>query len=56
MKRLLILFFLTSCTSPNSNIGSDNIKYDFNDDLNFKQFNIAIIEYAKSNQYPNIDQ
>jgi len=47
MKRLLILFFLISCASPNSDISSSNIKLDFNDDLSFKEFNMALIEYAK---------
>ena len=29
MKKLLILFFLASCTLPNKNISSDNLKFDF---------------------------
>ena len=56
MKKLLILFFLASCTSPNSNISINNTKLNFNDDLSFDDFNNLLIEYVKISPYPNIDQ
>ena len=56
MKKLLILFFLASCTIPITNINSDNLKFDFKDDLSFDQFNLLLIRYAKQTPYPNIDQ
>tara|TARA_B110000285_G_scaffold52040_1_gene59240 strand:+ start:175 stop:345 length:171 start_codon:yes stop_codon:yes gene_type:complete len=56
MKKLLILFLLASCTLPNKNISSNNLKFDFKDDLSFDQFNLLLIQYAKQTPYPNIDQ
>mgnify|MGYP001194677899 CR=1 FL=1 len=55
MKKLLILIFLASCASPNSNI-NNNIKLNFNDDLSFDDFNQLLIQYAEKNIYPNIDK
>jgi len=56
MKKLLILFFLVSCVSPNTDVSTDNTKLDFNDDLSFDDFNKLLIEYAKISPYPNIDK
>ena len=56
MKILLILFFLTSCVTHNSNINPSNTKLNFNDDLSFDEFNQLLIQYAKTNPYPNIDK
>ena len=56
MKKLLILFFLVSCASPNSNIGTNNTKLNFDKDLSFEDFNELLIEYAKTSPYPNIDK
>jgi hypothetical protein len=56
MKKLLILFFLTSCALPNSNISTSNPKLDFNNDLSFEEFNELLIEYSKTNPYPNINK
>ena len=55
MKKLLIFFFLASCVSPNSNLGSNTKNFDFNADLNFEDFNELLIEYVKTSSYPNID-
>jgi len=54
MKKLLILFFLTSCVSNNPNVNSSNTKLDFNDDLSFDDFNNLLIEYVKTSPYPDI--
>ena len=56
MKKLLILMFLVSCSSPNSNISSNNTKLTFDDNLSFEEFNELLIQYVKKNQYPNIDK
>ena len=56
MKRLIILIFLASCVSPNSNMISSNSKLDFNNVLNFEEFNALLIEYANSSPYPNINE
>ena len=55
IKKLLILFFLMSCSLPNSNIESNNLSLNFNDDLNFDEFKKLLIQYSKINPYPNID-
>ena len=56
MKKLIILLFLVSCVSPNSNIDNNNAKLNFNDDLSFDEFNQLLILYAKTNPYPNLEQ
>ena len=56
MKRLLILFFLTSCALPNSNISSNNTVLDFNNNLSFENFKELLIEYTRISPYPNIDK
>jgi uncharacterized protein YcfL len=55
-KKLLILFFLVSCSSPNSNINNNKKKLNFDKDLSFDEFNELLIQYAKITPYPNIDQ
>ena len=56
MKRLIILLFLASCVSPNSNIDANNTMLNFNDDLSFDEFNEMLIQYAETNPLPNINQ
>ena len=56
MKKLLILFFLASCVSPNSNLSSNDIKINFDDDLTFDEFNNLLNKYAEKSPYPNIDK
>ena len=56
MKRLLILFFLVSCASPNSNYDLNKTKLNFDKDLSLKEFQELLIKYAKKNPYPNIDE
>ena len=56
MKRLLILFFLVSCASPNSNYDLNKTKLNFDKDLSLKEFQELLIKYAKINPYPNIDE
>ena len=56
MKKLIILFFLASCVSPNSNVGTSKTKFNFDEDLTFDEFNELLIQYAETSPYPNIDQ
>ena len=56
MKKLLILFFLASCVSPNSNTDTNRTKLNFNGDLSFDEFNQMLIQYANTSTYPNIDK
>jgi len=56
MKKLLILFFLASCVTPSTDVNMSSTKLNFNDDLNFDEFNKLLIEYAKTSPYPNIDK
>ena len=56
MKKLIILFFLASCVSPNSNVDTNKTMLNFNDNLSFDEFNQLLIDYAKTSPYPNIDQ
>ena len=56
MKKLLILIFIVSCASPNSNITSNNVNFDFNDHLSFEEFNQLLIKYAETSPYPEIDE
>ena len=56
MKKLLILFFLTSCAISNSNDSSNKVRFDFKGNLNFEDFNQLLIQYAKKSPYPKINQ
>ena len=56
MKRLLILFFLASCSMPHPSTNSLNSPLVFSNNLSFIDFNDLLIEYAKISPYPNIDE
>jgi len=56
MKKLIILFFLASCVSPNSNVVTNINKFNFDDDLTFNEFEKMLIQYAETNPYPNIEE
>ena len=56
MKKLIILFFLASCSLPSANIDNNKNNLIFDDDLSFDEFNQLLIQYAKTNPYPNIDK
>ena len=56
MKRLFLFLFLISCSSTNTNYNNNNKVFNFNEDLTFDKFNELLIEYAKTNPFPNIDQ
>ena len=56
MKKLIILFFLASCALPSATIDNNKNNLTFDDDLSFDEFNQLLIQYAKTNPYPNIDK
>jgi len=56
MKKLLILLFLVSCVPSNSNVNPSSAKINFDDVLNFDDFNKLLIEYANKSPYPDISQ
>ena len=47
---------MASCVAPSIEVNTSSTKLDFNDDLNFDEFNKLLIEYAKTSPYPNIDK
>jgi len=56
MKKLVILFFLVSCTTPKVSFEKSKEILDFNNQLSFVEFNELAIKYAETNPYPNIDK
>jgi len=56
MKKIILFLFLTSCINLNENFNKDKEVLKFNDDLNFEEFNLLLIKYAKINPYPDIDK
>jgi len=56
MKKLILLLFLMSCSSSNSNYDVKNQFLDFNKNTTFDEFKELLIRYSKSNPYPNLDR
>ena len=56
LRKILILFFLMSCSTPNSQneLGSDSLNFDNN--LTFNEFNELLKEYAKISPYPDLGE
>ena len=56
LKKILILFILMSCSTPNTKneLGSDSLNFD--NKLTFDEFNELLKEYAKISPYPNLDK
>ena len=56
MKKLLIIFFLTTSCSMNNDKLENNISdINFSDDITFEEFQNKLEEYAENSPYPNID-
>ena len=56
MKKLILFFLLTSCSSTNLNNNLDNEILGFNTNLTFNEFKNLLEEYNKSSTYPDIDK
>lgn len=56
MKKLLIIFFLTtSCSMNNDKLEKNFSDINFSDDMTFEEFQNKLEEYAENSPYPNID-
>jgi len=56
MKKLLIIFFLTtSCSMNNDKLENNFSDINFSDDMTFEEFQNKLEEYAENSPYPNID-
>ena len=56
IKKLLLLLFLFSCTSINLSKKNETSAINFNDNLSFDDFKKKLIQYAKTNPYPDISE
>jgi hypothetical protein len=55
MKRLILLIFLSSCSSETSNFKNYNEKFDFENVTSFDKFKKKLEIYSEKNPYPDID-
>jgi len=56
LRKILILFFLMSCSTPNSKIELGNESLNFDNRLTFNEFNELLEEYAKISLYPDLTE
>ncbi len=56
LRKILILFILMSCSTPNAKneLGSDSLNFD--NKLTFDEFNELLEEYARISLYPDLDK
>ena len=54
-KILIIIIFITGCTSNKNELGNNSSNIKFSDDLSMDEFKNKLNEYAQTNPYPNID-
>ena len=56
MRIIIILFFLTSCSSQtlNSNMYNENLQFSM--DLSFDQYKEFLIQYNSISNYPDINK
>ena len=52
MKKILLLIFLTSCSS--NNLDTNNLNLNFNKDLTFNEFKELLIKYNDLSPYPDL--
>ena len=52
MKKLILIFFLASCSSNELS----NKTVDFNKDLSFNEFKELLVKYNSISSYPDIDK
>ena len=56
IKKMLILLFVTSCSSQTLKINSDTSSLNFDTYLSFNEFKKRLIEYIKTAPYPEINE
>jgi len=56
MKKLIVFFFLVSCSLSGEKSKENNIILNFNKELSFEEFNTLVKKYADINPFPNIDK
>ena len=56
MRKLIILFFLVSCSTSKLNSEKNKEILNFDKDLSFIEFNELAKKYSEINPYPNIDK
>ena len=54
-KLLIIIIFITGCSSSNNELKNNLFDIEFSDNLSFEEFQIKLKEYAENNPYPNIN-
>ena len=54
-KILIIIIFITGCTSNKNELRNNSSNTKFSDDLSMDEFKNKLNEYAQTNPYPNID-
>ncbi len=54
-KLLIIIIFITGCSSSNKELKNNLFDIEFSDNLSFEEFQIKLKEYAENNPYPNIN-
>jgi hypothetical protein len=55
VKKLLLLIFLTTCTTPQSSDNLKNNNFDFKKSTSFIDFKNKLKNYSISTPYPDID-
>ena len=56
LKKMLILFILMSCSTPDSKIELGSESLNFDNKLTFNEFNDLLKEYARISPYPDLDK
>tara|TARA_B100001093_G_scaffold514981_1_gene590263 strand:+ start:1035 stop:1208 length:174 start_codon:yes stop_codon:yes gene_type:complete len=54
-KLLIIIIFISSCSSSKNELKNNLYDIKFSDNLTFEEFQIKLKEYAEDNPYPNIN-
>ena len=54
-KFLIIIIFITGCSSNHNKISNDYKNIIFSDNLSLEEFKIKLKEYAINNPYPNLN-
>ena len=56
MKKIIFVFFLTSCSSANINDNFNKNDLNFNNDYTYNEFKVLLEEYNMINGFPDLDK